>query len=131
MPLTLRHETAPAIALNVARTKRFSAGSILGDSGLNVEIVGHPMGPYHPDQAEHTGAHLILEWSGPIRRSFEPHGYPPDIFFDQHPHRVFVPVGTTCHLRLTGVELDAGTSWQDSVIRPTVSLGSSRRAWLR
>lgn len=131
MRVTLHHETAPAIALSVARSKRCLAGPILSDSGLNVEIVGHAKGPFHQGQAECRGARLTFEWDGPIAAAHEAHGYPPDVLYDHHPHRGFVPVGTSKHLHLCGVTLMKGRSWTEAVFAPEFSVGMPVRAFAR
>ena len=126
----LRHETHPAIALRILRTRRFVAGPILGDAGLNACIVGHPAGGYNPDQAVGRGAILEFEWNGPI--STERYSaYPePNVCYDQHPHRAFVFVGTTHHLRLVGLSLDNTDEWASHVRRPKLTLNTMME-WLR
>ena len=96
------------------------AGPILGDAGLNACIVNHRGGQYAPDQAERRGAILEFEWSGPV--STKPYSLIPDrnVCYDQHPHRAFIFVGTTQHLRLIGLTAKGG--WSDFVQRPDLSL---------
>lgn len=136
-PLILQHETHPSSALNILRTRRFIAGPILGDAGLNAFIVGHPRGNYRGEQAERRGAILEFEWSGPV--STQDYGVYPDldVCYDQHPHRAFVFVGTTQHLRLVGLKVKSENGWADYVHRPelTVStiwpwLQSRRKNWV-
>lgn len=126
MTMILQHETDPATALVILRTRRFMAGPILGDAGLNACIVNHRSGRYAPDQAERRGAILEFEWSGPV--STKPYSLIPDrnVCYDQHPHRAFIFVGTTQHLRLIG--LTAKEGWTDFVQRPEFSL-TSLGAW--
>ena len=66
MTVILQHETDTTTALEIMRTRRFIAGPILGDAGLNACIVGHHRGKYHADQAGRRGAILEFEWSGPV-----------------------------------------------------------------
>lgn len=129
-PLLLQHETHPAIALKVLRTRRFVAGPILGDAGLNAFIVVHPRGNYRGEQAAQRGAILEFEWSGPV--SAEDYGVYPDldVCYDQHPHRAFVFVGTTQHLRLVGLKLKSSDGWAEYVRRPVLSL-STFWPWLQ
>ncbi len=120
----IEHETSPAIAVEVARTTRFLAGPVLGDSGLNAFIVGHKAGPYHPEQPAKHGAVMRFEWTGPNGQGYFPTGYPPNRLFDQHPHRAFVPVGTNRGLRLIEIELVGGGSWEDAVVEPSFSFAN-------
>ena len=137
-PLILQHETHPATALAILRSRRFIAGPILGDAGLNAYIVGHPRGNYHPDQAERRGAILEFEWSGPVSAE-EYSAYPDrDVCYDQHPHRAFVFVGNTQHLRLVGLKLKSQVQWADYVRRPELTLStiwpwvqSRRQTWVQ
>lgn len=126
---TIEHETSPSIAAEVARTKRFLAGPILGDSGMNAFIVGHQAGPYHPEQAENRGAIMRFSWTGPVTQGYFAKGYPPNQLFDQHPHRAFVPVGTNIDLRLFDIKLVGGASWEDVVVEPSFSL-AALPSWL-
>lgn len=114
----LIHETAPGIALLIIKSRIFQAGTIIGDSGVNAEIVGHVAGPYNPDQAAARGAILKFEWLGPVSKQEFENGYPPDVLYDQHPHRAFIPVGSTKYLRLIDVELRIGVSWRDLTYTP-------------
>ena len=50
MTVILQHETDTTTALEIMRTRRFIAGPILGDAGLNACIVGHHRGKYHADR---------------------------------------------------------------------------------
>lgn len=124
--MILQHETDPATALEILRTRRFIAGPILGDAGLNACIVNHQGGDYYPNQAERRGAILDFEWSGPV--STEVYSLMPDrnVCYDQHPHRAFIFVGTTQHLRLVGLTPKEG--WADFVQRPDLTL-STVREW--
>ena len=133
----LLHETHPAIALRILRSRRIVAGPIVGDAGLNAFIVGHPAGDYNPDQAVRRGAILEFEWDGPV--STEKYsGYPDrNVCYDQHPHRAFVFVGTTQHLRLVGLSLEVADGWASYVRRPELTLKtvkewfrSRRESWL-
>lgn len=126
---TIEHETSPAIAAEVARTKRFLAGPILGDSGMNVTIVGHLAGPYHPEQAANCGAVMRFAWTGPVSQGRFPAGYPPNQLFDEHPHRALVPVGTNINLKLIEIELVDGASWEDAVVETAFSL-ANLPSWL-
>lgn len=135
MPI-IEHETSPAIAADVARTKRFLAGPILGDSGMNAIMLGHVAGPYHPDQAIKPGAVMRFAWSGPVTKGSFPGGYPPNQLIDEHPHRAFLPVGTNVNLKLIEIVLVGGGSWEDAVVEPTFSwatlpswLASKREGW--
>ena len=110
--LTIEHETSPAIAAQVARTKRFLAGPILGDSGLNAVIVDDPRGPYHPQQAANCGAVMRFTWCGPVATGYYTAGYPPNQLFDEYPHRAFLPVGTNMNLKLIDIKLVSGSSWE-------------------
>ena len=118
MSYILHHETAPDTALRIARSKRCMAGPILSDSGLNVEIRDHAQGAFNRDQAATKGAVMVFQWDDPICDLSLPHGYPPNILYDQHPHRGFVPVGTTQHLKLIDIKLNTGSSWAMAVTRP-------------
>jgi len=69
-----------------------------------------------------SGAKLIFEWSGPSDSRCLADGYPPDILYDQFPHRAFVPVGTRSHLYLIGLELLDGFSWEIAVRKPKFKL---------
>ena len=120
----IEHETSPSIAAKVARTKRFLAGPILGDSGMNAVIVGHPAGPYQPEQAAKRGAMMRFSWTGAVSQGSHPSGYPPNQLFDQHPHRAFLPVGPNNNLKLIEIELVDGASWEDAVVEPSFSLVS-------
>ncbi len=128
MSVILRHETDPTTALEIMRTRRFIAGPILGDAGLNACFINHPDGAYHPNQAERRGAILEFEWSGPV--SSENYVSYPDrnVCYDQHPHRAFIFVGTTQHLRLVGLKPKEG--WISFVQRPDFSL-SAIGTWCR
>lgn len=118
MPVVLlHHETSPSIALAIARSRKCLAGPILGDSGINVEIVGHPK-QFLRGQAAHNGARLIFEWDGPVEHKNPPLGYKPDHLYDEHPHRGIVPVGTTKHLHLVGIDLINDSSWLTTVVKP-------------
>ncbi|WP_437889547.1 hypothetical protein [Phytobacter sp. V91] len=99
---------------------------------MNVEILNHPKGPYWQGQARGAGARLIFEWTGPIKNSLEPYGYPPDILYDQHPHRGFIPVGSQSHLYLVGLELTDGASWQTVIPKPEFKLTRPNgwKSWL-
>ena len=129
-PLILQHETNPACALNILRTRRFVAGPILGDAGLNAFIVGHPRGKYREEQAERRGAILEFEWSGPV--STQDYGVYPnlDVCYDQHPHRAFIFVGTSQHLRLVGLKLKSKDGWAGYVHRPKLTV-STIWPWLQ
>lgn len=124
--MILQHETDPATALEILRTRRFIAGPILGDAGLNACIVNHQRGDYYPNQAERRGAILDFEWSGPV--STEVYSSMPDrnVCYDQHPHRAFIFAGTTRHLRLVG--LAPKDQWTDFVQHPELTL-SNLWAW--
>lgn len=131
-PLLLRREIGPRYALKVARTGRARAGDGLAESGLNCEIVVHALG-FNEDQAQSRGALLTFEWTGPVLAALGLVGYEPNILVDQHPHRALVPVGTTQHLRLVGVELIRGQSWLSAVERPKLAGWPSLKAlgrWL-
>lgn len=116
-PLILQHETNPACALNILRTRRFVAGPILGDAGLNAFIVGHPRGKYREEQAERRGAILEFEWSGPV--STQDYGVYPnlDVCYDQH-------------LRLVGLKLKSKDGWAGYVHRPKLTV-STIWPWLQ
>ncbi len=120
MTVILQHETDTTTALEIMRTRRFIAGPILGDAGLNACIVGHHRGKYHADQAERPGAILESECSGPV--SAEPYSFLPErnVCYDQYPHRAFIFVGTTQHLRLVGPTPLNG--WSDCVLLPDLTL---------
>lgn len=117
-PIRLLHETSPWVALEVARTGRFKAGPILGDAGLNAVMYDHPKGNFNPDQAENLGAILEFEWSGPI--TLESYISRPEIdwLYDQHPHRLFLFLGSSKHLQLVGVNLKRGFGWEDLIMPP-------------
>lgn len=125
----IEHETCPAIAVKVARTMRFRAGTILGDSGMNAVIVGHQAGPYLADQAAYRGAMMRFEWTGPISQGSFNFGYPPNVLIDQHPHRAILPVGTNINLKLIEIELVNDASWEDAVVEPSFSLANPS-SWL-
>lgn len=120
----IEHETSPEIATEIARTGRFFAGPILGDSGMNARIVNYNAGQYNPDQAENRGALMSFDWGGPIGSNIHISGFPPDELQDHFPHRALVPVGTTKHLRLVGIKLINGASWEQAVTEPNLKLGS-------
>lgn len=122
--LTIEHETSPAIAAKVARTQRFLAGPIMGDSGLNAFIVGHGAGPYHPEQASNCGAVMRFAWTGPVTQGSFVNGYPPNQLYDEHPHRAFLPVGTNRSLKLIEIVLVGGGTWEDAVVEPSFSLAN-------
>ncbi|MBD8051104.1 hypothetical protein [Limnohabitans radicicola] len=134
---TIEHETSPAIAAEVARVKRFLAGPIKGDSGMNAFIVGHVAGPYCPDQAANCGAVMRFEWTGPVIQGSIFNGYSPNQLFDEHPHRAFIPAGTNSNLKLIEIVLVRGCSWEDAIVDPSFSLAnlcswlSSKRAGWR
>lgn len=134
---TIEHETSPTIAAEVARVKRFLAGPIMGDSGMNAIIVGHVAGPYYPEQAANRGAVMRFAWTGPVTQGSFLNGYPPNQLFDEHPHRAFLPVGTNINLKLIEIVLVGGGSWEDAVVEPSFSLAnlpswlSSKRAGWR
>lgn len=128
MPI-IEHETSPAIAATVARTKRFLAGPLLSDSGMNAVIVNHPAGPYLPGQAAACGAMMRFEWTGIVSQGSFSGGYPPNQLFDQHAHRAFLPVGTNLNLKLIDIYFVNGASWQDAVVQPSFSL-TNLCSWL-
>lgn len=115
----LLHETNLFVALDVIKKKKFLAGPILGDAGLNVEIKNHPKG-FNPDQSEGKGAILEFEWTGPTTTdTYEI--YPEmDVLYDQHPHRAFLFVGSSKYLRLVNVKLKSGFQWSDTISPPTL-----------
>ncbi|WP_215845070.1 hypothetical protein [Candidatus Pantoea bituminis] len=133
LPLRLKHITSPWTALDIIRTLSIIAGPSLSDSGLNVFIENHPGGPYMSNILNQSGAKLIFEWSGPSKRSTLADGYPPDILYDQFPHRAFIPVGTRSHLYLIGLELMDGVSWEVAVSKPKFKLTrpQSWKLWLQ
>ena len=129
MTVILHHETSPRIALQIARTRCIRAGPILGDSGLNVIIPTHANGEYFDGQAQNRGAILIFHWNGPVSRAHFADGYPVDTLYDQHPHRGFVPVGTTNHLKLHGIQLNEGFNWEMAVELPEFRTKGSKITW--
>lgn len=118
-PLRLLHETSPWVALQVARTGQFKAGPILGDAGLNAVMENHPKGKFNPDQAASCGAIIEFEWSGPITMDKYISRPEIDCLYDQHPHRLFLFVGSSKHLRLVRVDLKHGYGWEAAVVPPT------------
>ncbi len=129
MPIILHHETSPRIAVQIARTRCCKAGPILGDSGLNVIIPTNANGGYYAGQAQNRGAILIFNWNGPVSRAHFADGYPVDTLYDQHPHRGFVPVGTTNHLKLVGIQLNKGVTWEMAVDVPEFRTKGRKLAW--
>lgn len=130
MVLKIEHETSPAIALAVLRSRRFLAGPILSDSGLNVIFDDQENIGCHSGQAVCTGALMTFNWTGPVSKIYCSSGYPPNVLYDQRPHRGFVPVGTTNFLTLVNIELIGEASWQEAVVRPKFIFGSSPRLWV-
>ncbi|WP_199028876.1 hypothetical protein [Ralstonia sp. ASV6] len=122
--MRIYHETLPAIAIHIARTKQFICGEIAGDAGLNCYIEGSLPNLSVYSQAEKKGALITFEWTGPISSD----GYwmfgDPDTLYDQRPHRGFVPVDTTQHLKLVGIELLYGQTFADLVHRPNLPSGT-------
>lgn len=129
-PLILQHETDPACALSILRSCRFVAGPILGDAGLNAFIVGHPRGNYRAEQAARRGAILEFEWSGPVSTQDFGLYANQDVCYDQHPHRAFVFVGSSQHLRLVGLKLKSQDGWTGYVNRPELTV-STLWTWLQ
>lgn len=127
--MRIEHETSPGIALLIMRDGLFRGGPIMGDAGLNAVPLGG-LG-YFSEQAENTGAIMEFSWHGPIERETP---YPPrvDTLYDQKPHRVFIPVGTTRNLFLDRIRLRDGYSWADCVVQYPIPLGLNLvnpRAW--
>ena len=124
-PLRIYHETSPWIAIHIARTQQFMGGAISGDAGLNCYIEGSLPDLNIFSQAEQKGALMTFEWSGPV--STEPYGVfgEPDTLYDQRPHRGFIPVDSTKHLKLVGIELLRGGMFSDLIERPPVPRGFS------
>jgi len=124
-PLRIYHETSPWIAIHVARTGQFMGGAISGDAGLNCYIEGSLPDLSLYSQAEQKGALITFEWSGPV--STERYGVfgEPDTLYDQRPHRGFIPVDSTKHLKLVGIDLLHGGVFADLIERPAFPRGSS------
>lgn len=122
-PLRLLHETSPSVALKVARSGQFMAGPILGDAGLNAVMANHPKGNFNPGQAENRGATLEFEWSGPITMDNYKSRPEIDYLYDQHPHRLFLFLGSRKHLQLVGVNLKQGYGWEEVIAPPTFNVG--------
>ncbi|MBN3761328.1 hypothetical protein [Burkholderia sp. Ac-20365] len=112
-PLVLIHETSPDIALSILRGRKFIAGPILGDAGINCYIEG--VDSYHPDQAASKGAFLTFEWSGPVEASRSISRHEPEVLYDERPHRAFVFTCTKKHLRVTGLSFREGHSFDGLV----------------
>lgn len=98
-------------------TSIYSLERIL-ESGLFVAVSGHPLNGdsgfncfdkrsgYWDQRIEGNGALLKCEWSGPMQvigRS-KPPPYPPNVLYDMHPWRMFIPVGTDKkHVKVTRI----------------------------
>jgi hypothetical protein len=110
--MLIEHETAPSIAWKVFKTGVFRGGPIMGDAGLNAVPQGG-IG-YWSDQAEWPGAIMTFEWTGPCAGA-KPLKPAVDALYDDKPHRVFVPVGTTNYLVLKEIKLKPGFTWDECV----------------
>lgn len=117
MPLHLFHITSLERLVSIVRQGRYIpaySSPAASDSGLNAGIVNQPL----TDQYfEARGAHLILEFDGPL----VPFGKFPlavGSVYDNLPWRVIVPHGTKKGLTMTGCILDQNTSWLDLISNP-------------
>lgn len=110
--MLIEHETAPSIALKVLQTGIFRGGPILGDAGLNAVSLGG-IG-YWVDQARWHGAIMTFEWQGPLAGK-SPLQPAPNTLYDDKPHRVFIPVGTTEFLTLKDIRLMPDFTWEECV----------------
>lgn len=133
VPLVVTHETSPRIAVDVVRNRRFVGGPISGDAGLNCFIEGVE---YNPDQASNSGAFITFEWVGERQEvgKFEDPAYKPNVLYDQRPHRAFIPVGTTDHLRLIDLTFAEDSAWSKLVNAPALPNSQeffSVRAWAK
>lgn len=120
VPLTFLHEASPEGALRILRTGEFRGDWMLNDAGLNGELPDRTLS----GQADRCGAILTFEWTGLIVQmpkeleTWAQARYAPDTLYDERPNRVFVPAGTTRHLRLVGLTLREEASWAQLVTDP-------------
>ena len=114
----IEHETSPEIAWKILCSGVFLCSQNPGDEGLNA--VGFGGSGYFDTltQARETGALLELEWSGPELPG-RPEAPVIDTLYNEKPHRIFIPVGTTRHLMLTNIRLRTNRTWDEAVTKPT------------
>ena len=102
----LYHYTAPyAARCNAAQRTYY--GGVSFEDGLNVVPATAPWKDslgYSFVGAEDVGALLELEWTGPVVQG-PLAGTAPNTLYDLGIHRLFIPAGTTQHLRLIGMQL--------------------------
>lgn len=93
-------ESAISIILS-GRYHPFQSHPTLTDSGLNAFIVDSI--PNLRQEFGGVGARLLLNWNGPVekRNNFP---LPPNVLCTDMPWRVVVPLGTTEHLTLAGLD---------------------------
>ncbi len=123
--IKLYHYTSPHAARLIAQLGIYY-GAVGFEDGLNVVPASTPWNPspgYSTAGANHC-ALLELEWSGPIVQN-PAGGSEPDKLFDLGAHRLFIPQGTTKHLRLTKIRLRKGlqqSNWIFHSSEPRVHL---------
>lgn len=99
MPILI-HYTSLENAISIVRSGVFlTAGG--GDACLNAFVEGRPASRGQEFQAE--GVALRFDWSGPVRVN---NAFPleTDVLHDDLPWRAVVPVGSTQHLRIVGLD---------------------------
>lgn len=123
----LIHKTSLDIAIVIIRTGVFKAARG-GDAGINAFVEGKPknLNQY----VEATGATLKFNWSGPVRVN---NTFPlePNTLHEDLPWRAVVPVGTTRHLIVIGLDADDDV-WAEAVgATPSYCLTSRMKAAYR
>ncbi|SDG90515.1 hypothetical protein [Pelagibacterium luteolum] len=114
------HITSVSSALKILRSKVYRpAQPQRSDAGL-YGLIANDRSTYSEPTSEYGGARLHFEWTGPVttRPDWEPPRNPSPNMLNHHlPFRVFVPIGTTRHLRLTGLEITPG-GWANDLAVP-------------
>lgn len=102
----LYHYTAPYAARSIAERGTYYGGVCFED-GINTVPANGPWRTstgYSCTGAQSTDALLELEWTGPVVT--RPYARTiPNTLYDLGSHRLFIPAGTTQHLRLIGMQL--------------------------
>jgi hypothetical protein len=125
--VTFMHITSLESALSILRSGQFHpVWGTPADAGLNGLQLGRV--GWNEQYFTGTGVRLFFQWSGPVEIG---PGSTPNVLFDQMPHRVFVPIETREHLRLTGFTA-APLTWQQHQFEiPWHCFGRAGRARVR
>lgn len=116
-PVIFLHETSVKAAVKILRTRIFVCDASRNDGGLNGELPDRTVS----QQGAEDGAVLTFEWAGPIVQVLklaDNPAYAPNILYEERPYRVFVPGGTTRHLRLTKLALQENGNWAEALADP-------------